>query len=117
MYFYDKVNVVEIVYTILSIFGGYFSLKLTSTPGSRINRRVPKLKIKNLQLLPSIQIRIRGRIIHLHHWMNLSVLLVISIFVGGTILDSWITRGFIMGGIVQGLRFSDRGKIFKKITE
>jgi hypothetical protein len=96
------------------MFGGYFSWKLTSTPGSKINKKVPKLKIKNVQLLPSIQITIRGRIIHLHHWMNLSVLLVISIFIGGSILDSWVTRGFLVGGIVQGLRFSDRGSIFKK---
>lgn len=111
--FCDTVILVEIFYSILSIFGGYLSSKLICTPGSRINRRLPKVKTKNVQILPSVKIIIRGRIIHLHHWFYYTILLCVSIFVSGGILDSWVARSFIVGIIAQGLRFPDRGIVKK----
>lgn len=102
----------ELILTALSFLGGYFSWKMTSTPGSRINRRVPRIKIKNVQFLPSCIITVKGRIIHLHHWVYLTLLFCIS-FVGSGWFDSWTMRSFMIGGVVQGLRFPDRG-ILKK---
>jgi hypothetical protein len=101
------------IYTVLSALFGYTTMKATSHPGSKINKKLPHLKLKNIEFLPSIKITIRGRVIHLHHWFHFTLLLCISIFVTGGILDSWLTRGFLVGGIVQGLRFPDRN-IFQK---
>jgi len=106
----------ELIYTIVSAIFGYGTLRATSHPDSKINRKLPTLKLKNVQILPSIKITIRGHIIHVHHWFHFAILLCISIFVTGGILDSWLTRGFLMGGIAQGLRFSDR-RIFSKKSE
>jgi len=106
----------ELIYTILSAIFGYTTLRATSRPNSRIHRNLPNIKIKNVELLPSIRITIRGHVIHIHHWFHFTLLLCISIFVTGGILDSWLTRGFLMGGIAQGLRFSDRS-IFSKKSE
>lgn len=104
----------QIIFTILSAIAGYLSFEFTSKPGSRIYGKVPQIKLKNIQLMPNVKIIIKGRVIHLHHWLQFTILLCISIFVTGGILDSWLTRGFLFGGIVQGLKFPDRG-IFKKI--
>jgi len=104
----------QIIYTVIFAIVGYVSSRLASHPNSKINRKLPKVRVKNVYLLPSLQIAIRGKVLHLHHWFNFTVLLCISIFVTGGILDSWLTRGFLIGGVIQGLRFPDRGILQKK---
>lgn len=93
-----------------SIFAliGYHISNLISKPESRVNKKLPRIKIKNIELLPSLKIEIKGRIIHFHHWFNFTILLCISIFVTDSFLSSWIARGFLIGGTFQGLRFPDR---------
>jgi hypothetical protein len=98
---------------IISTVIGYVTSYIISYPNSKINRKLPKIKLKNFELLPSTRITIRGRIIHFHHWFNFTLLLCISIFANGGLLDSWLTRGFLFGGIVQGLRFPDRNILQK----
>lgn len=104
----------EYLLSIISAVLGYLSLNVLSTPGSKINRRLPEIKIKKVQIMPSVKILIRGRIIHLHHWFQFTVVLVISIFVSNSFLDSITTRSFLVGGILQGLKFADRSIFSKK---
>jgi hypothetical protein len=92
---------VQYFYTVLAFLGSFSVCSLFTHPKSKIWKHYPKLKIKRLELLPSVRITIKGRVIHLHHWMNLSIILVITIFMG--VMDSWVTRGVLIGGIVQGL--------------
>lgn len=93
---------------------GYFVSHLISSPKSKINKKLPLIKIKGVEFMPSIKVTVRGRIIHFHHWFNFTIILCISVFVTSAVLDSWLTRGFLMGGVLQGLRFSDRA-VIKKI--
>jgi len=93
----------QAIYTVISAIIGYFTFRVTSHPDSKVWKRLPQVKVKWFQVFPSIRIFIKGRVIHFHHWFSLSILLCISIFVSGGILDSWITRGVLMGGIIQGL--------------
>jgi len=93
----------QVFYTLISVLAGYNFCNLFTHPNSNIWKNYPRLKIKGLELLPSIRILIKGKIIHFHHWFNLTLLLCVSIFVTGGILDSWITRGALLGGIIQGL--------------
>jgi hypothetical protein len=93
----------QVFFTLVSILAGYKFCNIFTHPNSKIWRNYPHLKIKRVELLPSIRIFIKGRFIHFHHWFNLSMLLCVSIFVTGGLLDSWITRGVLMGGIIQGL--------------
>jgi hypothetical protein len=92
---------------------GYLILNFISTPGSKFNRRVPQVRFKWVQLFPSIKIFVRGRIIHLHHWFYLSILLVFSVVSPTAFLDSALTRGFLLGAVIQGLKFRDRGLVHK----
>lgn len=72
-------------------------------PNSKIWQGLPRLKNKHFEIFPSIKFVIKGRTVHFHHWFTFSILLCVSIFVPNVVLDSWVTRGFLMGGVIQGL--------------
>ncbi len=96
----------------LSVILGFVLSYFISHPNSRLNKKLPEIKIRSIQFIPCIKVKIRGKIIHVHHWLFLSVLFVVSITFGGGILDTIFSKGFILGGIVQGLRFPDWKKIY-----
>lgn len=64
---------------------------------------MPNLRVKRLQIFPVIRVQAFGRIFHLHHWFNFSVLLATTAFINAGILDTTIARGLMLGGIIQGL--------------
>jgi len=82
---------------------GYLTFRATTHPNARIRKKLPNIKIKRIQLFPIIRVRMFGRTIHFHHWINFSVLLALSGFTSITILDHIFTRGLLLGGIIQGL--------------
>ncbi|MBI2019968.1 hypothetical protein HYS94_00930 [Candidatus Daviesbacteria bacterium] len=82
---------------------GYWTLKATTHPNARIRKKLPNIKIKRLQLFPIIRVYMFGRPIHFHHWINFSILLALSGFTTIGVLDHSITRGLLLGGIIQGL--------------
>ena len=82
---------------------GYLTLRATTHPTSRIRRKMPNFKVKRVQVFPVLRINIFGRVIHLHHWMSFSILLAISFFISAGILDFVVTKGLLLGGIIQGL--------------
>jgi hypothetical protein len=48
--------------------------------------------------------------------MNLSIILVITIIMGGGLLDSLFPKGLLLGGIIQGFTFPDWKKIVTRIN-
>lgn len=82
---------------------GYYTFKATTHPSSRIRRRLPNVRVKRVQVFPVLRINLFGRVIHFHHWINLSILLGLSFFMSLGILDFMVTRGILLGGIIQGL--------------
>lgn len=82
---------------------GYLAFKATAHPTSRIRRKLPNIKTRRVQVFPVIRIFLFGRVIHFHHWVNFSALLLLSIFISLGILDHMITRGILIGGIIHGL--------------
>src|SRR3989344_1789317 len=94
---------------------GYLTLKATTQPNSKIRRRMPNIKTNRFQVFPVIRFYFFGRVIHLHHWINFSLLLLLSIFVTGGILDYMVTKGLLLGGVIQGLTLPhEHRKIFYK---
>jgi len=102
-----------LIFLIFSIIGFFLSY-LIAHPNSPLNKHLPKIDLKIIQLSPSVKIILRKRTIHLHHWMYSSILLVITITLGGGILDTLYSKGFLLGGIVQGITFSDWKQIIVK---
>ncbi|MBI2021709.1 hypothetical protein HYS93_02360 [Candidatus Daviesbacteria bacterium] len=83
-------------------------------PKSSVRRKLPSLKKGPIEISPSIRFSLFGRTIWLHHWLNLLILLVVSIPLTVGFLDYTFTKGFLVGGIFQGLMYPDAGKIFFK---
>lgn len=83
---------------------GYITLRATTHPTAKIRRRLPNIKVKRLQVFPVIRVNLFGRVFHLHHWLNFSILLALSNFLPIGILESTFTKGILLGGIIQGLR-------------
>lgn len=82
---------------------GYLTFRATTHPNSRIRRKMPNLRMKRVQVFPVLRIHLFGRVIHLHHWFSLSILLILSFFASIGVLDLMFTKGVLLGGIIQGL--------------
>lgn len=93
----------EILSIVPATAAGFLTLTVATHPRSVIWRKTPHIKIRRIQIFPSLRIRVGGRIIHFHHWLNLSILLIVSNFISGGILTELTTKGFLLGGILQGL--------------
>ena len=93
---------------------GYLAFSLTKHPHGKIGKKLPEVKTGPVQISPSIKLHAFGRTIWMHHWLNLAILLAISIPVNWGLLDHSIAKGFMLGGILQGLTFSDALQIVTK---
>lgn len=96
---------------LLSLIFGYEIAKKTSKPNSKLHQKLPFIKIKFIQISPNIKIHFRGKIIHIHHWLYMSLLLIISFTARDSFLASDFFKGSMLGGIIQGLTFPDWKKI------
>lgn len=91
---------------------GYITEHFSSNPKTKVYSHIPKIKIKPLELFPSVKFTFGNKIFHLHHWMSYSILLIITIaFEGGGIFDILFIKGFLFGGAIQGFTFPDWKKI------
>ncbi len=82
---------------------GYLTLKMTTHPNSGIRQKLPNIKSKRVQIFPVIRFYFFGRVIHFHHWVNFSILLILSLFFSIGILSLVVTKGLLLGGVIHGL--------------
>lgn len=101
----------EILNFLPATAAGFTAFHLTKFPHGRIGKRLPNIKFHRFQFSPTIKVDAFGKKIHMHHWMNLLILLAISVPMTNAVLDNPTFRAFIAGGVIQGLTFSDRLKI------
>jgi hypothetical protein len=105
-FYYKFFTLIIVAYltVILAVIVGFIVLQLVTHPTkSRIRKSMPDIKTKRFQFFPVLRVRFMGRSYHFHHWFNFSVLLALSAFMSSSFLDSAITRGFLVGGVLQGL--------------
>jgi len=94
---------------------GYILSKLISKEGDIINKKLPLMKIKFFQFSPEIHIHFKNKTLHLHHWLYFTIVLVITLTFNINFLDNIFAKGYLVGGILQGLSFSDwKGIIVRK---
>lgn len=94
-------------------FLGYKFFKVVSDDRrSSVAKQIPQIKIWRFQFSPNLRVFVRGRVIHMHHWINLSILLTFTFFLNMGVMDYMFTKGLMVGGILQGLTFPD----FKNIV-
>ncbi len=94
---------------------GYLTFRIVAHPSSRIRKKLPNIKTKRVQIFPVIRFFIFGRVFHLHHWFNFSILLILSFFINNGFLDNNFTTGILMGGVLHGLSLpSDKRRLIYK---
>jgi len=69
---------------------------------------MPGLRIKNVELFPSIRIHIRSRVWHFHHKFYFSIILIVSFFVDWSLFQAFPIRAFLAGGVLKELIFPPR---------
>lgn len=92
----------------LASFISFHSLRY---PNGKLGKKLPNLKIKNIEFTPSIKIHFKSKTIHLHHWVNCAIFLVITVPINQGILDATVVKGLLVGGVLQGLTFKDAKRI------
>src|SRR3979490_763297 len=89
---------------LLATLAGFIILQLvTHSTKSKIRNKMPNIRTRRVQVFPIIRLQLLGRPFHFHPWLNFSILLALSAFITNSFLDSSITRGFLIGGVLQGL--------------
>ncbi|GEM_PF-1312255 len=97
---------------------GYLTFRITTHPTARIRKKLPNIKTGRFQVFPVLRFRIFNRVIHLHHWLSFSIILILSFFISMGIVDYIVTKGLLLGGIIHGLTVpsSHRQIIYKNYS-
>lgn len=82
---------------------GYLTFRATTHPTARIRRKLPNIKTKRIQVFPVLRVKLFGRVIHFHHWICFSVILILSFFLSLGVMDYIVTKGILLGGVIHGL--------------
>lgn len=119
VYFTTKGYSCCVVLNLLPLMAGYFVTKLATHPAGRVRKKWPRMKFGKLELFPCVRIHGKDRTFHLHHWLYMPIVLLISIPLENKFLDSSLTRAFLMGGSVQGFFINKKARrlIYKNPLE
>lgn len=83
-----------------------------------LKKRLPRIKIKNFEFSPNLKITVKSRQIHVHHWLFLIIIFGIAVYYQQQIFESLTAvKGFLLGGAAQGLTYSDRFQILKRLPK
>lgn len=95
---------------IFSIILGYLFFLYLSHPQKK-KHKVPKISLgKHLDILPNVRLHKGKKTYHFHHWLLFTLAIAIPVIIYEQFPYPMIVRGMLVGGILQGLRYSDRFK-------
>jgi hypothetical protein len=86
---------------------GYFFFLYLSHPKKR-KIYLPRVKISRLEIFPHLRLHIGKKTYWFHHWFYLSLLIAIPVIIGEGFIFPLVIDGILVGGIFQGLTYSDR---------
>lgn len=94
---------------------GYLVSRMFTHPGSKIRKKMPNIKTRRVQIFPVLRFNFFGTVIHLHHWIYFSVILIVSTFASLGVLDFIVAKGILIGAIIHGVTLpKNHRKIFFK---
>jgi hypothetical protein len=97
----------DILVFIFSLSLSYQFNKSLSKTGGKINKKLPLIKARFIQFSPNFKITIRNKSIWIHHWLTYTIILAITLTTNAGILSDLFSRGYLIGGILQGLSYPD----------
>lgn len=105
----------EVIQSIGGIAFGFWFYKIFSHP-LKLKKIVPKIRFfKTVEILPSLRIRLKRRILHIHHWIFLSAVFALLLIITSSFSQLLLAKSLCLGGIIQGFTFKDRFTILTKI--
>ena len=85
-----------------------FSLSwLISHPRSRVRNKLPQKQVRSVYLLPNLKVVRKNNVYHIHHWLFLGFLQLVT----RRKVTSKLYHGMILGGILHGLSYKDRFRV------
>lgn len=92
---------------------GFLTFTLASHPRSPVAKRRPKINLfKKLELQPQLKIFYKKeKALVLHHWLAMLILLIFSFLF---LQEYGFLKGFLMGGVGQGLTYRNRFEFREK---
>ena len=98
---------------ILSFFSGYTFSLIFSHPEKK-QHWLPKVKIRNIEVLPNLKIHLRSTTYHIHHWLLFATATISSFFIIEGFFTYLFVKGVFLGITLQGLRYKDRFRFRNK---
>lgn len=94
---------------IASLICGYYLSLIISHPKHK-KGSLPKLRFKNVEILPNVRIHLGGKTYWFHHWVYLSIFIAVLFIAYDSFQHFMLLKGAALGGVFQGLRYPDRFK-------
>lgn len=104
----------EAIQGILGAAAGFWFYTIFTQPNKHLNSKVPKIKLKAVEFLPNLKINFKKNMIWVHHWITLSVILIVLTYKAVDFTHLLIIKSFCLGGAIQGITFKDRFNILVK---
>lgn len=98
---------------LLSFWLGYLIFLYFNDPiknPEKKRNRLPKIRYKNVEILPYFRIHVKEKTYHIHHWLTLTLIVGISIVGFEGLQHFMFLKAVAIGGIFQGLRYPTRFK-------
>ena len=92
---------------LLSVLSGYLFFLYLSHPDKKKDK-LPHFKIGNVEMLPNFKIHIKSKTYHIHHWLVLSLVILLALTTYEGVNHFTLLKGAAIGGILQGLQYPDR---------
>ena len=94
---------------LISAVVGYFFFLYVSHPKKKKDK-LPKISFWRIDILPNVRFHIGKKTYWVHHWLYLSLVIAIPVIIGEGFIFPLVAYGLLVGGIIQGLTYSDRFK-------
>ena len=95
---------------------GFAIFRFFSLPESKLNTKLPKVRLFFVQLFPRFKIRLNKYFLHVHHWMLLSAVLAV-LTLTSSFAHLLIIKTLCLGGIIQGITYKDRFSLIEDTFE
>jgi len=94
-------------------FGFWFS-RFLSDP-LMVKNRLPVIRVSLIEFLPNFKIRLQKYIVHIHHWMFLSIVFGFLLVISSSFSHLLLVKSLCLGSIIQGFTFKDRFRIVSRV--
>ena len=102
------INIVIFLVSALVAYGVFSFLNDPIKEPLKKRQRLPKIRYKNIEILPYFRVHIKEKTYHIHHWLTLTLIVGISIIGFENLQHFLILKAAAVGGIFQGLRYPTR---------